>query len=88
MANESRTWKTLLQPLVTALVAFLAAATFYLQQNSREENDAWQAKTDTRIEYLENRSTQRDVDFDNLRVMMGDVRADVSYIRGKLEGRK
>lgn len=88
MATESHTWKTLLQPLVTALVAFLAAATLYLQRSEGEENNAWQARTDQRIEYLEHHSSQRDIDFDNLRTILGDVRADVSFIRGKLENRK
>lgn len=87
MTTEN-TWKSILQPVATALVAFLAAATFYLQQSGSEKSDAWQARTDQRIEYLERSSTQRDADMDNLRVMMGDVRADVSFIRGKLESKK
>lgn len=88
MTNEQSKWRKFLQPLVTGLVAFLAAATLYLQQNSNEESGAWQAKTEARIEYLENRSAKRDIDMDNLRVMMGDVRSDVSYIRGLLEHKK
>lgn len=88
MANEHSKWREFLQPVVAALATCLAAGAIYLQQAGSERADAWQAKADQRIEYLERRSSQRDVDFDNLRVMIGDVRADVSYIRGLLEHRK
>ena len=88
MANEHERWRKFLQPAVTALATLLAAGAFYLQQGSAEKSDAWQAKTETRLEFLENRSAKRDVDTDNLRTMMGDVRSDVSYIRGLLEKKK
>ena len=88
MRTEQSKWREFLQPLVVGLVALLSAATLYLQRSGAETADAWQGKTDQRLEYLERRATQRDVDFDNLRTMMGDVRSDVSYIRGLLEKRK
>lgn len=88
MSTEQSKWREFLQPLVVGLVALLSAATLYLQRSGAETADAWQGKTDQRLEYLEQRSTQRDVDMDNLRTMMGDVRSDVSYIRGLLEKRK
>lgn len=88
MSTEHSKWREFLQPLIVGLVALLSAATLYLQRSGEENHDAWQGRTDQRLEYLERRSTQRDVDFDNLRVMMGDVRSDVSYIRGLLEKRK
>ena len=85
MANEHSKWREFLQPVVAALATFLAAGAIYLQQSGSEKTDAWQAKAETRLEYLESRAAKRDVDMDNLRVMMGDVRSDVSYIRGLLE---
>lgn len=85
MANEHSKWREFLQPVVAALATFLAAGAIYLQQAGSEKSEAWQAKAETRLEYLETRSAKRDVDMDNLRVMMGDVRSDVSYIRGLLE---
>ena len=88
MANEHERWRKFLQPVAAAFATLLAAGAIYLQQAGSEKSDAWQARTDQRIEYLEGRSLQRDVDFDNLRVMMGDVRSDVSYIRGLLEQHK
>lgn len=81
-------WKKTVQPLITALVAFLAAATLYLQRSTTEENDAWQSRTETRIEYLESRSAQRDVDFKDIRAVLSDVRADISFVRGVLESKK
>lgn len=85
MANEHSKWREFLQPVVAALATFLAAGAIYLQQSGSEKSEAWQAKAETRLEYLESRAAKRDVDMDNLRVMMGDVRSDVSYIRGLLE---
>jgi len=88
MANEHEKWRKFLQPVAAAFATLLAAGAIYLQRSEGEENNAWQARADQRIEYLERRSLQRDADFDNLRVMMGDVRSDVSFIRGLLEQRK
>lgn len=88
MANEHERWRKFLQPVAAAFATLLAAGAIYLQQSGSEKSDAWQARTDQRIEYLEHRSSQRDVDMDNLRTMMGDVRSDVSFIRGLLEKRK
>lgn len=88
MANEHSKWREFLQPVAAALATFLAAGAIYLQQAGSEKSDAWQAKTETRLEFLESRSAKRDTDIDNLRTMMGDVRSDVSYIRGLLEKKK
>lgn len=88
MSNEHNEWRKFLQPLVTGVVALLAAITLYFQQKGSEDSDARFARNETRLDYLEQRSVQRDNDLDNLRTLLGDVRADVSFIRGKLEGKK
>ena len=88
MANEHERWRKFLQPVAAAFATLLAAGAIYLQQAGSEKADAWQARADQRIEYLERRSLQRDADMDNLRTMMGDVRSDVSFIRGLLEKHK
>ena len=88
MATEHEKWRKFLQPVAAAFATLLAAGAIYLQQAGSEKSDAWQAKTETRLEFLESRSAKRDVDMDNLRTMMGDVRSDVSFIRGLLEKRK
>lgn len=88
MSTEQSKWREFLRPLAVALVGLLSAITFYLQRSGEENAGAWQGRTDQRLEYLEQRSTQRDADFDNLRVILSDVRTDLSFVRGVLEGKK
>lgn len=87
MATEN-TWKSILQPVATALVAFLAAATFYMQRAGEEASSAEMASLRARIDAVERQGGKTASDIDNLRALMSDVRSDVSFIRGKLEGKK
>lgn len=88
MANESSAWRKFLQPLVTGLVAFLAAATLYLQRSDGETTDSRITALEIRTEALDRGTAKLGSDMDNLRTILGDVRADVSFIRGKLESKK
>ena len=88
MTNESSAWRKFLQPLVTGLVAFLAAATLYLQRSEGETTDSRITALEIRTEALDRGNAKLGSDMDNLRTILGDVRADVSFIRGKLESKK
>ena len=88
MATESAQWRKFLQPVVTGLVALMAAGVGYLQYLQKGESE----KRDARIAVLEvqvseqvKRSDKFDADIDNFKVLLSDIRSDVSFIRGKLE---
>lgn len=91
MSNENEKWRKFLQPVITGIVAMMAAVVGYLQYLQRHESE----KHDSRIAVLEvqvreqsRRSDKFSSDIDNFKLMLGDIRSDVSFIRGKLEGGK
>ena len=88
MPNESTQWRKFLQPVVTGLVALMAAGVGYLQYLQKQDGE----KRDSRIAVLEvqvseqvKRSDKFDADIDNFKVLLSDIRSDVSFIRGKME---
>ena len=91
MSNESEKWRKFLQPVITGLVAMMTAVVGYLQYLQKQESD----RRDSRIAILEvqiseqsKRSDKFSLDIDNFKLMLGDIRSDVSFIRGKLENMK
>ena len=86
MSNEHEKWRKFLQPLVTAAVAALTAYTYYLQNQSEEKTEARFVALEVRQEVTEKRSDKYGSDIDNFKILLGDIRSDVSFIRGKLEG--
>jgi len=91
MSNESEKWRKFLQPVITGLVAMMTTVVGYLQYLQKQESD----KRDSRIAVLEvqvneqsKRSDKFSFDIDNFKLMLGDIRSDVSFIRGKLENMK
>ena len=86
MSNEHEKWRKFLQPLVTAAVAALTAYTYYLQNQSEEKTEARFVALEVRQDVTEKRSDKYGSDIDNFKVLLGDIRSDVSFIRGKLEG--
>lgn len=91
MSSEQEKWRKFLQPVITGLVAMMTAVVGYLQYLQKQESD----KRDSRIAVLEvqvseqsRRSDKFGSDIDNFKLMLGDIRSDVSFIRGKLEGGK
>lgn len=91
MSNESEKWRKFLQPVITGLVAMMTAVIGYLQYLQKQESD----RRDSRIAVLEvqvseqsKRSEKFSSDIDNFKLMLGDIRSDVSFIRGKLENMK
>ena len=90
-SNESEKWRKFLQPVITGLVAMMTAVVGYLQYLQKQESD----RRDSRIAVLEvqvgeqsKRSDKFSSDIDNFKLMLGDIRSDVSFIRGKLENMK
>ena len=86
MSTEHEKWRKFLQPLVTAAVAFLSAYTFYIQHNTEEKTEARFVALELRADMTDKRSDRFGADIDNFKILLGDIRSDVSFIRGKLEG--
>ena len=84
MSAESTQWRKFLQPVVTGLVALMAAGVGYLQYLQKGEGE----KRDSRIAVLEVQVSNQVKDLDNFKVLLYDIRSDVSFIRGKLEKEK
>lgn len=88
MSNENEKWRKFLQPLVTAAVAALSVVTAYIQHNAEEKTEARFVALEVRQDVTEKRSDKYGSDIDNFKILLGDIRSDVSFIRGKLEGGK
>ena len=81
MANESTQWGKFLQPVVTGLVALMAAGVGYLQYLQKGNNE----KQDSRISVLEVQMSNQVKDLDKFKMLLYDIRSDVSFIRGRME---
>ena len=88
MANEGKEWRKFLQPLVTGLVALIAALTLYVQRSDSDRTDTRLTALEIRADVTDKRSDRFGADIDNFKVLLGDIRSDVSFIRGKLESMK
>lgn len=86
--NEHAKWRDMLQPLVTGLVAFVAALTLYVQRSDSDRTDTRLTALEIRADMTDKRSDRFGADIDNFKVLLGDIRSDVSFIRGKLENVK
>lgn len=87
-ANESKEWRKFLQPLVTGLVALVAALTLYIQRTDNDRTDSRLTALEIRADVTDKRSDRFGADIDNFKILLGDIRSDVSFIRGKLESMK
>jgi hypothetical protein len=85
MPTESSQWRKFLQPVVTGLVALMAAATLYLQRQDSGDTDARVKALEVRVEEQVKRSDKFSDDIDKFRAVLSDIRSDVSFIRGRLE---
>ncbi len=83
MSTESSQWRKFLQPVVTGLVALMATGVGYLQYLQRADGE----KRDSRIAVLEVQMSEQVKDMDNFKVLLYDIRSDVSFIRGKMESK-
>lgn len=87
-ASENKEWRKLLQPLVTGLVALMAALTLYVQRTDNDRTDSRLTALEIRADVTDKRSDRFGADIDNFKILLGDIRSDVSFIRGKLENMK
>ena len=78
------------KPVVGGLVTLMAAVTGYVQYLQYRGNADLATEVrilkEYRIEDVK-RSDQFGADIDNFKVMLSDIRSDVSFIKGKLERR-
>lgn len=86
--NEQKEWRKFLQPLVTGLVALVAALTLYVQRTDNDKTDSRLTALEIRADVTDKRSDRFGADIDNFKILLGDIRSDVSFIRGKLESMK
>lgn len=87
-SNEHSKWRSMLQPLVTGLVALIAALTLYVQRSDSDRTDTRLTALEIRADVTDKRSDRFGADIDNFKLLLGDIRSDVSFIRGKLESMK
>lgn len=83
MPTESSQWRKFLQPVVTGLVALMAAGVGYLQYLQRGNNEI----QDSRISVLEVQMSEQVKDRDKFDALLYEIRSDVSFIRGKIESK-
>lgn len=83
MCTESSQWRKFLQPVITGLVALMAAGVGYLQYLQKQDSE----RRDARIAVLEVRTQDLSKRSDRFEVLLSDIRSDVSFIRGKLENK-
>lgn len=83
MPTESSQWRKFLQPVVTGLVALMAAGVGYLQYLQKGNNEI----QDSRISVLEVQMSEQVKDRDKFDALLYEIRSDVSFIRGKIESK-
>jgi hypothetical protein len=83
MPTESSQWRKFLQPVVTGLVALMAAGVGYLQYLQKQDGE----KRDSRIAVLEVQVQEMQPWKNKVDNLLSDIRSDVSFIRGKMESK-
>ncbi len=89
--NESKEWRKMVKPLVGVMISLCVAGTAYLKAHSEisESHDKQVAEYAVLKAMVLNNSEsilQFKAEQNALKQMLSDMRADVSFIRGKLEG--
>jgi hypothetical protein len=80
MATESSQWRKFLQPVVTGLVALMAAGVGYLQYLQRGNNE----KQDSRISVLEVQMSEQVKDMDKFKVLLYDIMGTEKMFYGSI----
>lgn len=98
MDKTQAAWIKFLKPVAAGLVILMSAAASALQYQQGSKNDKMDSRmtaievrmdaSDKRQDAADRRSDKLGYDMDNFKVLLGDIRSDVSYIRGKMEARK
>ena len=86
--KNANKWMEFLKPVVIGLCALMSAATMYLQRTDSANVETRIAKLETRAEVTDKRSDAFSRDIDNFKAVLGDIRSDVAFIRGKMEAGK
>lgn len=89
--SEGAAWRKFLKPLVGAAVLFFTASAGYFEYKQRQDSNAFKedvAALKIRMEASEKRSDKFDGKIENFEILLSDIRSDVSFIRGKMEGGK
>jgi hypothetical protein len=89
--SEGAAWRKFLKPLVGATIVMMGAVGGYFEYMQRQNNSAFRDEVTAlkiRMEAAEKRSDKFDVEIDGFKVLLSDIRSDVSFIRGKMEGGK
>lgn len=91
MDKNQAAWMKFLKPVAVGLVVFLSVAAGYLQYLQTGKNDKLESRVtalETRADATDKRSDKFGSEIDNFRLILGDIRSDVAYIRGKMEAVK
>ena len=88
MSTEHSQWREFLKPLVTAAVVALTAMAGYYQSGKNDSTDSRLTALEVRADVQDKRSDRFGTDIGNFKILLGDIRSDVSFIRGKLESGK
>lgn len=86
--KQPNPWMEFLKPVVVGLVALMSAATMYLQRTESSSVDARITALEVQTETLQPWRARVDGEMDDFRAVLSDIRSDVAYIRGKMEGGK
>lgn len=84
--NESAKWRKFLQPVIAGLALFLAAATAAMQRNDNDSADVRLTSLEVKTEQLSGQHKAYNEDISVMREAISVIRADVAFIRGKMEG--
>ena len=84
--NESAKWRRFLQPVMTGLALFLAAATAAIQRSDTDVEDTRLTALEVRTNALEEQHKSYNADMSVMREALSVIRSDVAFIRGKMEG--
>lgn len=90
--NGTRSWQKFLAPLVAALIALCGAATAYIKgkENTKDSEDRVVEriiKLETNVESQGYRLVRVERDGEILKATLSDMKSDLSFIRGKMEGK-
>ena len=91
MASEHEKWRKFLKPVTGGLVVMLAAIAGYFQYLQKQDSTEIRSRVaalEIEMKMNNKHDEAQDLLSDNFRVMLSDIRSDVSFIRGKMEASK
>lgn len=95
MDKTQAAWMKIVKPVAGGLVVLMAAGASFLQYLQTGKNDKMESRmtamevrqdaADRRQDAADRRFDKFGADIDNFRVILGDIRSDVAFMRGKME---